>query len=435
MLKEEEFLEVVEEGLNSLIEKELAKALKGGKPPLLQLLEKALNRVMIAEREEFLKKNEDVGNGFYERGLTTSMGKLNLQVPRTREGKFRSVFLPDYYVRVEDSYDDLLKSLITIGFSDSNMRNIFSSLGVLYSENTVEKLVKELKEEYYNFVRREIDEDVFVIYIDGKRSKLKKRESGRVENITIYTVIGINFEWRKDIYGFYIFEGNENKRSWVEVFNDLISRGMKRVDLIVSDDFSGIDEAIRELFPHSFHQLCITHLKRNIGKHMKREDANDFKNEFDTIKNIRRYEDGLDKFQRLLIKYKDKYKSFISYLWKKRELYLSFIKYPQNVRKYIYTTNIAENFNRRIEAIRVRLSGYFQSEEVLGINITLQLRALKNGKWSTPHPVLKGSEYELLQMHRLKFSGVDESDIDVDEVYSQMSEFSEKIINELEAQL
>ena len=430
MLKEKEFLGVVEQGLSSLIEKELEEALKGGETPLLQLLEKSLNRVMIAEREEFLKREEDVGNGYYKRALTTSMGKLNLNVPRTRESNFRSVFLPDHYVRVEESYDNLLKALITAGYSESKLRNMVSSLGISYSGNTIERIIGELKEEYYNFVRREVDEDVFVIYIDGKKSKLKKRETGRVENITIYTVIGINFEWRKDIYGFYIFEGNENKRSWTEVFNDLISRGMKRVDVIVSDDFSGIDDAIRDIFPHSSHQLCITHLKRNIQKHMTREDANDFKNAFDTVKNIRRYEEGLDKFQRLLIKYKDKYKTFISYLWKKRELYLSFIKYPRSVRKYIYTTNIAENFNRRIEAIRVRLSGYFQSEKVLGINIILQLKNLKNGKWSTPHPVLKGSEYELLQMHYLKFSDVDETVIDLDEIYSQMNEFSEKIVNE-----
>ena len=202
--------------------------------------------------------------------------------------------------------------------------------------------------------------------------------------------------------------------------------------MIVSDDFPGIDLAIRELFPYSDHQLCITHLKRNIEKHMEKDDANDFKNTFDAIKNIKNYDEALDMFQRLLIKYKDKYKTFISYLWKKRALYLSFIKYPKRVRKYIYTTNIAENFNRRIEMIRVRLSGYFQSEEVLGINIILQLKNLKNGKWSTPHPVLKGCEYELLQIHHLKFSDAYEVSFNVDEAYREMNEFCQKITNEKE---
>ena len=435
MLNEKEFLGIIEQGLTSLIEKEFDKALKGGETPLLQLLEKSLNRVMIAERKDFLKQNNDVGNGYYKRALTTSMGKLNLKVPRTRESNFRSLFLPEHYVRVEQSYDDLLKALITTGYSDSKLRNIISSLGISYSENTIEKITNELKDEYYNFVRREIDENVFVIYIDGKKTKLKKKETARVENITIYTVIGINFEWKKDIYGFYIFEGNENKRSWIEVFNDLISRGMKKVDIIVSDDFPGIDDAINDIFPLSSHQLCITHLKRNIQKHMKRDDANDFKNVFDSIKNMKNYDKALDKFQRLLIQYKDKYKTFIPYLWKKRKLYLNFIKYPQNVRKYIYTTNIAENFNRRIETIRVRLSGYFQSEEVLGINIILQLKYLKNSKWKIPHPILKGSEYELLQIHNLNFADADFNNTDINEAFSQMNDFSKNIIKQNEVTL
>jgi transposase-like protein len=34
------------------------------------------------------------------------------------------------------------------------------------------------------------------------------------------------------------------KTDWIKVFNDLIDRGLKRVILIVSDDFPGISKAI-----------------------------------------------------------------------------------------------------------------------------------------------------------------------------------------------
>jgi Transposase, Mutator family. len=42
---------------------------------------------------------------------------------------------------------------------------------------------------------------------------------------------------------------SENKADWIKVFNDLIDRGLKRVMLIVSDDFPGITKAIETLFP------------------------------------------------------------------------------------------------------------------------------------------------------------------------------------------
>lgn len=53
------------------------------------------------------------------------------------------------------------------------------------------------------------------------------------------------------------------------------------------------------------------------------------------------------------------------------------------------------------------MGGFFQSEEVLGINIVLQLDRLKEGKWKNPNPLFKANEYELLQVHRLKFMNFD----------------------------
>jgi putative transposase len=428
MLEEKEMLKLFEKEFGAVAQEELKEMMEnGGKPHLHNLLEKLLNKLMIAEREEFLKRNEDMGNGYYKRGLRTSMGELELNVPRTRTNGFRSLFLPDYYVRGEESYNNLLEALITVGYSPSKLRNILLSLGISYSAEVVDRIIKELKEEYNDFVKRELPEEVFAVYIDGYKTKLKRRDGLRVENVTIYSVIGIDFEWKKDLYGFYIFEGNENKSDWKKVFEDLISRGMKKVDIIISDDFSGIDSAIKDIFPYSEHQLCITHMKRNITKHMSREDAEEFKNEFDIIKNTKDYEKAKNMFSKLLIKYKDRYKSFISYMWKKRELFLSFIKYPEGVRKFIYTTNIAENFNRRIEMIRVRLSGYFQSEDILGINIILQLKSLRKGKWSKPHPILKGKQYELIQKHYLKYADV--YDVKTDTVSSALKEMNEFINN------
>jgi len=65
------------------------------------------------------------------------------------------------------------------------------------------------------------------------------------------------------------------------VFNDLIEIGLKRVALIVSDDFTGIDKAINALFPKSDHQLCHVHLKKNVQRYMGKEDAKTFNKKLD----------------------------------------------------------------------------------------------------------------------------------------------------------
>ena len=45
------------------------------------------------------------------------------------------------------------------------------------------------------------------------------------------------------------------------------------------------------------------------------------------------------------------------------------------------------------------MSGFFQSEEILGINIILQLDRLTLGKWSVANTHFKAHEYKLLQIH------------------------------------
>jgi len=60
-----------------------------------------------------------------------------------------------------------------------------------------------------------------------------------------------------------------------------------------------------------------------------------------------------------------------------KDNYLCFLRYPEEIRRYIYTTNAVENLNSRIEQIRRRLGGYFQSQSILEINLMLQIDRLK----------------------------------------------------------
>ena len=65
----------------------------------------------------------------------------------------------------------------------------------------------------------------------------------------------------KDLWGLYPCMGSENKEFWLEVFNDLLDRGLKRLLMVLSDDFGGLIESVQTLFPQAYHQLCYKHLQ------------------------------------------------------------------------------------------------------------------------------------------------------------------------------
>lgn len=397
--------DLFEEIKNDAIEKVLDKYFSeddSDRIAMKRLLEELLERIMVSERNIHLQKTEkDKGNGFYDRTLATSIGKLELSVPRTRNGNFRPSVLPEPYKRVDQSYVDLLMSLVANGYSESALLATLKSLNLPYSQEEMDKIKDDLKDKLELFKHRELPEDAFALIIDAYQCDI--RENSKVKKATCYVILGIDLEGKKDIFGVYTFFGKENRETWRVVFEDLITRGLKRVLVIVSDDLPGIIETIEAIFPLADHQLCFVHLQRNVRRHMSKEDATQFNRELSKLKSESSLEEAEEGFRLLCERYKDKYPRFINNIISKAEHYLAFTKYPYEIRKYIYTTNSVENFNSIIEKVRIKSGGYFSSVDNLEINIYLQRENLIQTKWRNPVPRLRAYAYEINQLFQLRY--------------------------------
>jgi transposase-like protein len=58
-------------------------------------------------------------------------------------------------------------------------------------------------------------------YLDALHVKL--RQAGRVENIAVYNVLGVDLEGRKDVLGHWLGHGGEGRNFWRSVVKDLHS--------------------------------------------------------------------------------------------------------------------------------------------------------------------------------------------------------------------
>lgn len=405
MKKERRLQEIKQEAIQEVVDKHMANGSEKEKLAFCMLLEEVLNSLMLSERKIFLDNGADdnKGNGLYGRTLSTGLGRLDIEVPRDRDNKFRPSILPGRWIRSTDSYEDLLVSLVVNGYSKSGLINTLKGLDLPYSEDEVDKIKEDIIKRLEEFKTRELPKDVFTLYIDAYQAQIKD-EGGKIKKGVIYTVLGIDLEGNREVYGFYVLWEPENKGDWIKIFNDLISRGVKRVLLIASDDLGGLDEAISAIFEKTDHQLCFIHLMRNVKRNMSKKDAKEFTERLREISICAKdYQQAEDMLERLLKEYQERYPSFINYISKKKERYISFMKYPKEVRKYVYTTNPVESFNALLEKMRIRLGGYFASVEVLGINVMLQCQRLSKGRWLKPHPAIRGALYEINQMFQLRF--------------------------------
>ena len=78
----------------------------------------------------------------------------------------------------------------------------------------------------------------------------KVREDHRYVTKAAYVVLGIAMDGRKDILGVWIGE-HESSKFWLNVLNDLKSRGVMDVYLFCTDGLCGMMEAIRAVYPQS----------------------------------------------------------------------------------------------------------------------------------------------------------------------------------------
>ncbi len=77
-----------------------------------------------------------------------------------------------------------------------------------------------------DFKSRELPNDAFAVFIDCYHTEVK--DNLKIKKACVYTVLGIDLQGRKDVYGYYTFFGNENRGDWLKVLNSAmyIFRGM-----------------------------------------------------------------------------------------------------------------------------------------------------------------------------------------------------------------
>ncbi len=92
---------------------------------------------------------------------------------------------------------------------------------------------------------------------------LKAREDHRVKSKALFVAIGINNTGHKEVLGFEVYD-SEKVNTWRDFFENLKSRGLRGVDIVISDAHAGLVEAIKESFSGSSWQRCQAHFTRNI---------------------------------------------------------------------------------------------------------------------------------------------------------------------------
>lgn len=319
------------------------------------LLEKILNEVMKAESEEQIGaelhersgNRKDYRNGSRERQLTTRIGTLNLEVPRHRKEPFHTMVLENYR-RSEASLIATMVQMVIAGVSTRKVAKVVETLcGQSFSKSTVSALCKTLDAEIDAFRTRPLDylSSPFLM-VDA--TYFSVREDSHIVKKAFMLALAIREDGMREIVGFDVFDA-EDEYSWRTFLNGLKERGLKAVNMMISDAHKSIRKAMAAVFPETAWQRCQTHFTRNILD----ETPNKYRKglalelrkmfEADTVDEARKVRDEL------IDDYSDVASKAMKVLDEGFEDSMTVMLLPKHFRVSLRSTNLLERLNRELK--------------------------------------------------------------------------------------
>lgn len=318
-----------------------------------------MNSLMLHEREVFVSSNAgEQCNGFRSRRWYSHGYEFSLRIPRSRSGRFYPILLG--LIRSEsEERAKLFSMLYTKGLTTDEIGEISDSIyGRTYSKQQVSYLTNSCREDVNQWLERRLNARYLAVYIDA--TFISTRRDQQVSKEAYYSMLGVLEDGSREVLAI-VNHPTEGAVCWEMELEALKERGVRQIDLIVSDALQGIEHAVCAAFPNAKHQFCVAHLKRkllNAASHKdKPQMAQDLKEVFTLEDKAANSLQGYEAFTNFVVKWERKYPLMRKYDNDRNIAYFTYMDFPIEFQRLIYTTNWIERLNRNYKrTIHMRAS-------------------------------------------------------------------------------
>jgi putative transposase len=353
------------------------------------LLDAEADHLCGARRYERSEGRKDTRAGSYDRRLQTKAGEVKLTVPKLRTLPFETAII-ERYRRRESSVEEALIEMYLAGVSVRRVEDITQALwGTRVSASTVSDLNQKIYGKIDEWRQRPLVGDFPYVFLDGLW--LKRSWGGEVKNVSVLIAIGVSQTGYREILG--VSEGaKEDGPSWTAFLRELKQRGLKGVQLFVSDKCLGLVENLAEFYPEAKWQRCVVHFYRNVWTAVPKGKVREVAAMLKAIHAQEDAEAAKEKARQVVEKLRG------MRLAKAAEIVeagidetLSYYSMPSEHWRSIKTNNPLERLMREIRR-RTRVVGAFPDGHSALMLVAARLRHVAATKWGTKR---------YLQMNRL----------------------------------
>ena len=345
----------------------LMELVTGERDLLKGLMREALQTVLEGEMTEFLgaapgertASRSGYRAGYYSRSLVTRIGKLELSVPRDRNGEF-STALFERYQRSEKALVAALAEMYVQGVSTRKVKAITEELcGHTFSASTISQINKGLDESLARFANRRLQEEYPYLILDARYEKV--REDAVIQSQAVLVAIGINWEGQRQVLAVEL-ANRESRSTCKDFLVRLKERGLAGVEFVVSDDHAGLKRAIGEVLPEAAWQRCYVHFLRNALDYLPRRADDDCLQELRWLYDRRDSQEAQRDLAAWIARWAGKYPRLVDWVEANIGETLTFYRLPRQHHKHLKSTNMLERLNEEIKR-RTRVVRIFPNPE------------------------------------------------------------------------
>jgi len=347
------------------------------------LLDAEADHLCGARKYERTEGRKDTRAGSYDRHLHTKAGEVTLTVPKLRNLPFETAII-ERYRRRESSVEEALIEMYLAGVSVRRVEDITQALwGTRVSASTVSDLNQKIYGKINEWRERPLVGDFPYVFLDGLW--LKRSWGGEVKNVSVLVAIGVAQSGYREILA--VSEGaKEDTASWTAFLRGLKDRGLKGVELFVSDKCLGLVENLADFYPDALWQRCVVHFYRPPRRMWTAVPTGKVKEVAAMLKAIHAQEDAKAAKEKALQVVE---KLRLMRLAKAAEIVenginetLSYYAMPPEHWRCLRTNNPLERLMREIRR-RTRVVGAFPDGQSALMLVAARLRHVAATKWGT----------------------------------------------------
>jgi putative transposase len=158
------------------------------------------------------KQTDNSRNGYSEKTLKTSLGDLELSIPRDRKGEFEPQLVKKNQTSLSGDIEEKILSMYAKGMStgdiESHIRDIY---GLSVSDTTISRVTDKILPVVKEWQSRPLESIYAVVFLDAIHFHV--RSEGQIIKKAVYIAIGIQMDGIRDVLGMWVGE-NESSKFW-----------------------------------------------------------------------------------------------------------------------------------------------------------------------------------------------------------------------------